>query len=268
MTTTHAGPTITPPPSLDAILATSAKDERIGRVDFTAPLVTDVVEEDGAAPAPVAPEPVTEAEPEPVADADADAEPVAEPEPVTEPEAVAAPEPLTEPEAEAVAEPEPVTDPAPLPEPEPQPEPEPEQELLTDPADVPLPAPLPVDFLADELPHLAASVEEVAATVIDRMQRAGEAHVRHLEAVELETARRCELVTAQAELDAELIRLHARREAHAIITAARMRTGGAEGPAAEGRLLSEINTSLSRFAESIETSVAEASEAHDLPSPS
>lgn len=259
MTTTQTGQTITPPPSLDDILATSAKDERIGRVDFTAPLVSDVVEDDGAAPAPVAPAPVAEAM------AEEEPEPLAAPDPVAEPEPVAEAAPLLEPESA------PVADAPSLPEPQPEPEPDPEPELRADPADVPLPAPLPADSLAEELPHLAVSVEEIAATVIDRMQRAGEAHVRHLEAVELEAARRCELVTAQAELDAELIRLHARREAHAIITAARMRTGGAEGSAAEGHLLSEINTSLSRFAESIETSVAEASEAseaHDLPSPS
>ena len=39
--------------------------------------------------------------------------------------------------------------------------------------------------------------------------------------VEAEAARRCELLTAQAELDAELIRLYARRESHGIIAAAR-----------------------------------------------
>ncbi|WP_309647332.1 hypothetical protein [Nocardioides sp.] len=260
MTTTHPGQTVTPAPSLNDILATSTKDERIGRVDFTAPFVTDLVEEGGAATAPLAP-----VAPEPIAETVVEVEPLL----VVEPE----PEPVVEPEPEPVVEPEPVAEAEPLPEPiaEVEPLPEPEPELLAVPVDVPLPAPPAADSLAEELPHLAISVEEIAATVIDRMQRAGEAHVRHLEAVELETARRCELVTAQAELDAELIRLHARREAHAILTAARMRTGGAAGSAAEGRLLSEINTSLSRFAESIETSVAEvseASEAHDLPSPS
>ena len=63
------------------------------------------------------------------------------------------------------------------------------------------------------------------------MRAADEAHQRHLEALELEAARRCELLTAQAELDAELIRLHARREAHAIISAARARSGEARPPA-------------------------------------
>jgi len=99
------------------------------------------------------------------------------------------------------------------------------------------------------------SVADVAASVIASMQAIGEANERHLEAVELEAARRCELLTAQAELDAELIRLHARREAHAIISAARMRAGEDLTPV-ETDQLSEIGETFSRFAESIETTIA------------
>ncbi|GEP38698.1 hypothetical protein NPS01_23610 [Nocardioides psychrotolerans] len=236
--TTYPGQTITPPPSIDDILAKSTTDERIGRIDFTAPLVTD---EEGT---PVEPEALTTPAARPVRRPSPRPAPVVETEPV-----VVETEPVVVEIKPVAVEAEPVA-------------------VEIKPVDVSLAALPPADSLAKELPHLAVSVEEIAATVIDRMQRAGDAHVRLLEAVELETARRCELVTAQAELDAELIRLHARREAHAIITAARMRTGGDAGSAAEGQLLGEISASFSRFAESIETSAAEASMAHDPSSPS
>ncbi len=68
-------------------------------------------------------------------------------------------------------------------------------------------------------------VAEVARVAGQRIDAAREATLAHLAAVEEEVARRCELVTARAELDAELIRLQARREAHAIVVAARARTG-------------------------------------------
>ena len=98
------------------------------------------------------------------------------------------------------------------------------------------------------------SVAGVAASVIASMRAVGEAHERHLESIELEAGRRSELLTAQAELDAELIRLHARREAHAIIAAARMRTGEQRSPV-EADQLREIGETFSRFAETIESSI-------------
>ncbi|WP_323792949.1 hypothetical protein, partial [Nocardioides sp.] len=105
---------------------------------------------------------------------------------------------------------------------------------------------------ADE-PH-DDSVAGVAAAVIASMRAVGEAHERHLESIELESGRRSELLTAQAELDAELIRLHARREAHAIIAAARMRTGEQRSPV-EADQLREIGETFSRFAETIESNI-------------
>ena len=218
------GQPIAPPPSIDDILATPAQDRLIGRVDFSTLLVP---------------------EPEP------EAEPVAASDPVVT--AASGPVVTAEPEPVVAAEPEP----APF---------APEPEVL----DVPLravssaDAPLVDAPLVDDVTHLAVSVEEIAATVIERMQQAGAAHLRHLEAIESETARRCELVTAQAELDAELIRLHARREAHTILADARSRTGDDHRPGAEGQSLSHISESFSRFAESIETDIAQTSAPHDL----
>lgn len=119
---------------------------------------------------------------------------------------------------------------------------------------------------ATEQREVTLSVEEVAASVIARMEAAGEANQRHLEAIESEAARRCEMLTAQAELDAELIRLHARREAHAIITAARMRAGGGASDSEESARLHEIGETFSRFAESIETTSAQALGTPDNPS--
>lgn len=106
-----------------------------------------------------------------------------------------------------------------------------------------------------------AEVAEVAASVIASMRRVREAHERHVVALELETARRCELLTSQADLDAELIRLHARREAHAIVFAARARTDGIDtGPGTggpevdvQGDRLDAIGETLSRFAETVDT---------------
>ncbi len=98
-------------------------------------------------------------------------------------------------------------------------------------------------------------VAEAAAGVIAAMRSVEDAHARHLEAIELEAARRCELLTAQSELDAELIRLHARREAHAIVSAAKVRTGE-EVTTVVADQLSDIGETFSRFAESIERSLA------------
>lgn len=108
-----------------------------------------------------------------------------------------------------------------------------------------------------------AAVAEVAASVIALMRSTEDAHQRHLEAVELEAARRCELLTAQAELDAELIRLNARREAHAIISAARTRSGESPAPVESDHQLSEIGETFSRFAETIETTMASGLESPD-----
>lgn len=99
------------------------------------------------------------------------------------------------------------------------------------------------------------SVADVAASVIAAMRSVGSSHDRHLEAIELEAARRCELLTAQAELDAELIRLNARREAHAIVSAARARVGDHRSPEETGQL-NAIGETFSRFAEAIETTIA------------
>lgn len=96
------------------------------------------------------------------------------------------------------------------------------------------------------------TVEEIARLVIERMHDAELAMMRHLDAIEVEAARRTELLTAQAELDAELIRLSARREAHSIVTAARVRAGGEATVSAEERQLDELTESLSRFAEVVD----------------
>jgi hypothetical protein len=121
------------------------------------------------------------------------------------------------------------------------------------------------EAMAADDPHRAPlrSVAEVAAAVIESMHRINEAHERHVESLELETARRCELLTAQAELDAELIRLHARREAHAIISAARLRVGEPDPDLVETDQLGEIGETFSRFAETIETAVATRPESPD-----
>lgn len=135
---------------------------------------------------------------------------------------------------------------APEPEPEPEPQPEPPLAALPEHGTTP-------------------TVEEVAESVIAHMRATQAATLRHLEAIEAEAARRCELLTAQAELDAELIRLHARREAHAIITAARMRAGEGTDAIQDSERLHEIGETFSRFAETLETTVAPATRSHDHP---
>ena len=117
----------------------------------------------------------------------------------------------------------------------------------------------------EQLRHLALSVDAVAASVIARMREAGEANRRHLEALEAEAARRCELLTAQAELDAELIRLHARREAYAIITAARMRSGEEGSASEQARELDEVGESFARFTEAFEGRIDDWTDPDDHP---
>lgn len=94
--------------------------------------------------------------------------------------------------------------------------------------------------------------------MISRIQAAEQATLRHLEAMELEATRRYELVTAQAELDAELIRLQSRREAHAIVTAARMRSGeldDVDDPGDVGHRLAVLSDAISRVADTAESSL-------------
>ncbi|NYD56473.1 hypothetical protein BKA08_000711 [Nocardioides marinisabuli] len=205
---------VTPPPSLDDILA-AAGSARIGRVDFTHRLV---------------------------------AEPLPEPEP--------APEPAAEPEA--VAEPET--------EPDPEPDPEPTGQLHVSPPPPEGPLVVPTDTLESVLAHLPrlarapeaptgsateVDVAEVARIAAERIRVTRDATLTHLAAVEEEVARRCELITAQAELDAELIRLQARREAHAIVAAARARTDGTP-PGDEGARLAAIADVVARLGSDLE----------------
>ena len=104
--------------------------------------------------------------------------------------------------------------------------------------------------------YLGGSVQEVVDAAIERLRDAENASLQHLAALEAEATRRAELLTAQAELDAELIRITARREAHAIISAARGQAGLGAQSAREGRQLAEISDAVSRFAESIESTLA------------
>ncbi len=251
-------PTIAPPPSLEDILA-STPDSRVGRVDFSSRLAPEPEEiDDVGSEAPYAQQSTS------AVDADTDGAPDTD-------TAAAAQQPSSEPPADdyyaheqslyddLVAQPE--TDRSPV--------------MALPDRDRPLGA----DFTANRAPaaapqpsgegpevdYLDLSVDRVAASVIARMREAGEASQRHLESIESEAARRCELLTAQAELDAELIRLHARREAHAIITAARMRAGAGSGADEDSVRLNEIGETFSRFAESIETTIAEAPASPDHP---
>jgi hypothetical protein len=96
-------------------------------------------------------------------------------------------------------------------------------------------------------------VEEVARRVVKRLLDTEQAMLRHLEAIEAEAERRTDLLLAQAELDAELIRLNARREAHRIAMAG----SGAGAPAspaveADRRTLDELTDSLARFADEVD----------------
>jgi hypothetical protein len=66
----------------------------------------------------------------------------------------------------------------------------------------------------DEDQEELEELEVVARTAVARMREAEQAMTRHLEAMQHEASRRYELTVAQAELDAQLIRLHARRDAN------------------------------------------------------
>ena len=87
--------------------------------------------------------------------------------------------------------------------------------------------------------------------MVKRLLDTEQAMLRHLEAIEAEAERRTDLLLAQAELDAELIRLNARREAHRI---AMTGTGAPTGPAPEAdrRTLDELTDSLARFADEVD----------------
>jgi hypothetical protein len=107
------------------------------------------------------------------------------------------------------------------------------------------------------------SVKRVADDVIAAMRRVQDAYEAHVAALETEAARRYELLTAQAELDAELIRLNARREAHTIVAAARVRSDQTDFDLIETEQLGEIGETFSRFAEEIEAQAAQGREGPD-----
>ena len=98
-----------------------------------------------------------------------------------------------------------------------------------------------------------SGVEDVARRVIKRLLDTEQAMLRHLEAIEAEAERRTDLLLAQAELDAELIRLNARREAHRIaMTGVGASSPGAEALEADRRTLDELTDSLARFADEVD----------------
>ncbi len=97
--------------------------------------------------------------------------------------------------------------------------------------------------------------DEVAQGLVDAVRAVQEAHERHLVAIELEAARRIEVTTAQAELDARLIRLRAQREAHAIVAAARARVDVTEPASDERARLEALSEQFSRLAETIDTTL-------------
>jgi len=118
----------------------------------------------------------------------------------------------------------------------------------------PVPAPVPAPVI-EASADFGGTVQEVADAAIERLRDAENATLQHLAALEAEAARRAELLTAQAELDAELIRITARREAHAIISAARSQAGLTAPSSRDARQLAEISDAVSRFAESIESTL-------------
>jgi hypothetical protein len=253
---------IPPPPTLDDILSAGA-EKRLGTVDFSTRLAPEPEPEpEPAPPAPATPVGGPDARARAAEPDEADLDDLDEDEDELVPEVL--PVAHLEPDDEPDEAPEDIEDIADTAEPE-QPE---QPDEPDEPEDTELtaePEPLVEVELLPELREDRPTVDEIAASVIARMRATEDAARRHVEAIEAEAARRCELITAQAELDAELIRLHARREAHAIITAARMRTGGGTGSAEESLRLHEIGETFSRFAESLETSVAPAPGTHDHP---
>ncbi len=105
---------------------------------------------------------------------------------------------------------------------------------------------------AEDAAVVAEDVDDVVAGVIGRIREVRSATIAHLEAIEVESALRCEMLTAQAELDAELIRLHARREAHAIIAAARHRSGLPPRTSSDEQRLRELHDAATRLSEELE----------------
>ncbi|WP_137294345.1 hypothetical protein [Nocardioides dongxiaopingii] len=96
------------------------------------------------------------------------------------------------------------------------------------------------------------SVASVATAVVDAVRALQTAHERHVEAAEVATARRLEVITAQAELDAHLIRLHARQEAHDIVAAAARDGDAAPLDPDEPARLQAMSEHLTALARSIE----------------
>ena len=105
---------------------------------------------------------------------------------------------------------------------------------------------------AEDAAVVAEDVNDVVAGVIGRIREVRSATIAHLEAIEVESALRCEMLTAQAELDAELIRLHARREAHAIIAASRHRAGLPARSSTDEQRLAELHAAATRLSEELE----------------
>ncbi len=104
--------------------------------------------------------------------------------------------------------------------------------------------------------YLGGTVQEVADAAIERSGTRRTRPCSTSPPSRPRRPRRAELLTAQAELDAELIRITARREAHAIISAARTQSGLGAPSNRDARQLAEISDAVSRFAESIESSLA------------
>ena len=105
---------------------------------------------------------------------------------------------------------------------------------------------------AEDAAVVNEDVSDVVTGVIGRIREVRSATIAHLEAIEVESALRCEMLTAQAELDAELIRLHARREAHAIIAAARHRSGLPVRSTSDEHRLRELHDAATRLSEELE----------------
>lgn len=71
----------------------------------------------------------------------------------------------------------------------------------------------------------AWSIDQMAQSLVGRLRAIESAAREHGAAVEAATSRRADLALAQAELDAELIRLYARRDSHALLADARRQVG-------------------------------------------
>lgn len=258
---------IAPPPSIDAILT---HHERIGRVDFSHRLTPEVpaaVEVESGSPEVEEPTATVEPAPSvqelagtsaplqavPTEDAAPRSEDAAEAEDRHEHEDDDDDESYLDPPLTAADEARLASHPA-MREREPSaPHPADESHLPR------VEAPEPVAQLlslvpAEDAGTVAEDVDDIVEGVLARIREAQHATAAHLEATEIEAALRCEMLTAQAELDAELIRLHARREAHAIIAAARQRSGVPQPVQAEHerRRLDRLGEAAMRLAEELE----------------